>query len=45
MGLEGSYAISVIPVYDQQCGASRSLPASLRHGGLQQGFFFKEAII
>nr|AAR25690.1 class I helical cytokine receptor number 27 [Tetraodon nigroviridis] len=41
MGLEGSYAISVIPVYDQQCGASRSLPASLRHGALMEAVQMK----
>lgn len=33
---DGVYLIIVTPVYDQRCGPSRTLPASLQHGGLQQ---------
>uniref|UniRef100_A0A3B4YUZ0 Interleukin-6 receptor subunit beta-like n=1 Tax=Seriola lalandi dorsalis TaxID=1841481 RepID=A0A3B4YUZ0_SERLL len=31
---DDSYMISVFPVYKQQCGSPRSLPASLQHGAL-----------
>ncbi|XP_022623829.1 interleukin-6 receptor subunit beta-like [Seriola dumerili] len=31
---DDSYMISVFPIYKQQCGSPRSLPASLQHGAL-----------